>query len=172
MQAAALSDPGRVSFRSDCQPCVRACKGTVKSETNAKRKHARLYNVLLPMIEGIANDDMVWMPAHTSAADVGTKQRGDGRLLTAIDRASNDRADTHAKLAVAEHRVPEAVRERDVKQAKIIEQVARWIGQATFSANNQPSHPPRDTAAMKPKLRKHKAEKKKPNIAEARPESL
>ena len=112
------------------------------------------------MLEGLADDDMVWMPAHTSAADVGTKRRGDGRLLTAIDRCSNDRADTHAKLAVAEHRVPEAICERDPKQAVVIEQVARWIGQATLSANNQPTHPPRDTAATKPKHRGLKATKR------------
>ena len=32
----------------------------------------------------------------------------------------------------------------------VIEEVARWIGHATFSANNQPSHPKRDTAAARP----------------------
>ena len=125
MQAAALSGPGHVTFRSDCQPCVKACRGTLKTEANAKRKHARLYNSLLQIIEGIAEDDMVWMPAHTKATDVDSKRRGDGRFLTDIDRATNDRADTYAKLAVAEHRVPEATRERDFKQAKTIEQVVR-----------------------------------------------
>ena len=172
LQAAALSDPGRVAFRSDCQPCVKACKGSLKTEANAKRKHARLYNALLPIIEDTADDDIVWMPAHTKASDVGIKKRGDGRPLTSTDRAANDRADTHAKLAVAEHRVPEAVRERDLKQDKVIEQVARWIGHATFSANNQPFYPKRDTAAQKPKFRKHVAARSKASIVGARPANL
>ena len=96
MQAAALAEPGRVSFRSDCQPCVKACKGTLKSETNAKKKHARLYNLLLPMLEGIPEEDMLWIPAHTTDKDVGKKKRGDGQPLTAIDRASNALSDKHA----------------------------------------------------------------------------
>ena len=69
LQAAALAEPGKVDFKSDCQPCVNACKGTLKTETNAKKKHARLYNLLLPMLEGLPDDDLVWMPAHTTAKD-------------------------------------------------------------------------------------------------------
>jgi ribonuclease HI len=151
MQAAAISEPGRVAFRSDCQPCVKACKGTLKSETNAKKKHARLYNLLLPMIEDLPEDDIAWMPAHTGVKDVGVRRRGDGQPLTAIDRVSNELADKHAKLSVAEHRVPEAKRTHQEQQASIVEEVAKWVGRARFSANNQPSHPLRDTAAREPK---------------------
>ena len=77
LQAAAIAEPGKLCFRSDCQPCVKACKGSVESEANAKKKHAIIYNQLLPMLEGLGDEDMVWMPAHTSKADVGTKRRGD-----------------------------------------------------------------------------------------------
>ena len=106
------------------------------------------------MLEGVEHSSLTWMPARTSAKQVGVRRKGDGQLLTAIDRASNDIADKHAKLAVAEHRVPEAIRTHHDQQAKVIEEVARWIGQATYSANNQPSHPKRDTAADRPKGKK------------------
>ena len=46
LQAAALAQPGGVTFNSDCQPCIKACKGSLKSEASAKKKHARIYNVL------------------------------------------------------------------------------------------------------------------------------
>jgi hypothetical protein len=96
----------------------------LKTETSAKRKHARIYNQLLPLLEGASNETVTWMPAHTATTDVGTKRGGEERLLTDIDRKTNGLADTHAKLAVAEHRVPEALRERAIKQAELIECVA------------------------------------------------
>ena len=110
--------------------------------------------MLLPMLEGVAHSNLTWMPAHTTAKHVGVRRKGDGQLLAAIDRATNAIADEHAKIAVAEHRVPEAVREHQNQRAKIIDEVATWIGHATFSANNQPSHPKRDTAAARPKKKK------------------
>ena len=91
LQAAMVSEPGRVSFKSDCQPCVRACKSSLKNETTAKRKHARIYNQLLPLLDGASDETMTWMRAHTSAIDVGSKRCGDGRLLTAIDMTGQTR---------------------------------------------------------------------------------
>ena len=128
---------------------MKACKGTLKAETNAKKKHARIYNLLLPMLEGLPEDVLLWMPAHTTEKDIGKKKWGDGQPLTAIDRTSNALADKHAKIAVAEHRVTEAKRTHQEQQASAVEEVCKWIGRATFSANNQPSHPIRDTAAKK-----------------------
>ena len=100
------------------------------------------------MLEGLPEDDLIWMPVHTTEKDVGRKRRGDGQPLTAIDRTTNALADKHATLAVAEHRVTEARRTHQEQQASAVEEVAKWIGRATFSANNQPSHTKRDTAAM------------------------
>ena len=109
---------------SDCQPCIKACKGDLKTETSSKKKHARLYNVLLPMLEGVGPDNLTWMPAHTAKKQFGVIRKGNGQLMTTIDRTSNELADKHAKLAVAEHRVPEAVRAHHEEQAKVIEEVA------------------------------------------------
>ena len=122
------------------------------------------------MLEGVGYDELTWMPAQTSKKQVGVLRKGDGQLLTAIDRASNELADKHAKLAVAEHRVPEAARAHCDQQIAVIEDVARWIGHATFSANNQPSHPKRDTAAARPK--KKSGTKTKSKHVELRPAHL
>ena len=92
------------------------------------------------------------MPTHTTDKDIGKKKRGDGQPLTAIERASNALA---------------AKRTHQDQQASIVEDVAKWIGRATFSANNQPSHPTRDTAARKPKGGKGRVKKVK-RIVEAR----
>ena len=119
------------------------------------------------MLDGVGHDELTWMPAHTSKKQIGVVRNGDGQFLTAIDRASNELADKHAKLAVAEHRVPEAARMHYDQQAAVIEEVARWIGHATFSANNQPSHPKRDTAAARPK--KKSGTKTKSKHVELRP---
>ena len=35
LQAAALAQPGQIEFMSDCQPCIKACKGNLKTETNS-----------------------------------------------------------------------------------------------------------------------------------------
>ena len=37
--------------------------------------------------------------------------------------------------------------------------MAKWIGQAPFRANKQPSHPKRDTAAARPKKKKGRTKK-------------
>ena len=73
------------------------------------------------MLEDVDPNDLTWMPAHTAKKQVGVMRKGDGQLLTASDRASNELADKHTKLAVAEHRVPEAVRAHYDQQAKAIE---------------------------------------------------
>ena len=76
LQAAALAQPGGVTFNSDCQPCIEACKGSLKSEASAKKKNARIYNVLLPMLDGVGHDELTWMPAHTTKkTDMGYAQR-------------------------------------------------------------------------------------------------
>ena len=99
-------------------------------------------------------------------------RNGDGQLLTAIDRASSELVDKHAKIAVAEHRVPEAARTHYDQQAAVIEEVARWIGHATSSAKNQPSHPTRDIAAARPKKRRGKKTTLRPDQVELRPAHL
>ena len=154
---------------SDCQSCVKACKGTFKTETNAKKTHARIYSMLLQMLKGVPHSNLTWMPTYTAAKQVGVRRKGDGQLLTAIDRVTSELADKHAKIAVAEHRVPEATRTHHEQQAKVIEEVAKWIGQAIFSANNQPSHPKRDTVAARPRKKKNEPRGKGTERIELRP---
>ena len=92
---------------------------------------------------------MVWMPAHTSEADVGRACLGDGSRLTAFDRKGNSEADRLAKLAVQTHRVPKAVRVLVKEQGRLIEHTARWVAWATWAASHQSVRPSRDTEASR-----------------------
>ena len=80
--------------------------------------------------------DVAWMPAHTSATDVGISVLSDGTTLTANDRRGNEEADRLAKIAAAQHRVPECIRMRMAAEMEIAVQLKRWIGQATAIAGN------------------------------------
>ena len=77
--------------------------------TSAKRVLARVYGMLLPALDDVGLDRILWMPAHKSAAHVGKLRLSNGDLLTKADVKGNDGADSGAKEGVEEHRVPFAV---------------------------------------------------------------
>ena len=78
---------------------------------------------------------MVWMPAHTSGAQVGCLRLSNGELLTRTDRLSNDEADKLAKAAAREGRVPLVIREGIQRELERLTAIATWVGQATALAN-------------------------------------
>lgn len=75
--------------------------------------------------------------------------KGDGTALAHEDKAFNALVDHNAKLAVAEHRTPEGIRERAKQMTEDVLSVAGWVGQAMFAANNQTCLPHRDTSATR-----------------------
>ena len=75
-------------------------------------------------LDQVPLSSVVWMPAHTKESDVGAKTLSDGSLLTERDRRGNDRADTLAKMAVGEHRLPDILRLQIAMLNKHAEQVA------------------------------------------------
>ena len=72
LQAAHHRTPD-VPLRIDCEPCVNAVRRGVKWATTGKRKHARVHALLLAALEDTPAELVVWMPAHTSEADVEVK---------------------------------------------------------------------------------------------------
>ena len=80
--------------------------------------------------------ELLWMPAHTKAADVGTARLSDGSLLSCRDRAANDAADHLAKRAAESHRVPKNVRKTVQLRERLAVWAAKTLAVATFAANN------------------------------------
>ena len=70
-----------------------------------KRALARVYGLFLPALEDTCLSCVLSMPAHKSAAHVGTLMLSNGDLLTKNDVKAIDIADGLAKQAVEEHRV-------------------------------------------------------------------
>jgi hypothetical protein len=94
-------------------------------------------------------DAMVWMPAHTTEADVGRSYLGNGSRLTHMDRKGNDEADRLVKLTVEAHRVPKQVRDMVKELHLVVEKTARWVAKATYAGGHQTVKPFRDTDASR-----------------------
>ena len=79
--------------------------------------------------------DLAWMPAHTTAADVGCRFFSKGELLSARDRRGNDLADALAKQAVEAQRVPRRIRNAIHEQEREVTEMAWWVARTTVEAN-------------------------------------
>ena len=110
---------------------------------------ARVHQYLAIAFDDTPIADVVWMPAHTTADDVGVKRLGNGEYLSAFHRYGNDEADKWAKWAVEEHRVPEHIRQELKDLHSKVLKVAKWIGVATWHANHSSGKPGRDTGASR-----------------------
>ncbi len=111
LQAATVAEPGS-EFRLDCKPCLDAIEWGPSCATSATRPQARVFNVLFAAIGDTPAESFVRMPAHCGMDDVGRVRLSHGSRLTELDRQANELADTSAKEAVKEHRVPVTVRKR------------------------------------------------------------
>ena len=110
---------------------------------------ARVHQLLAIAFDDTPACNVVWMPAHTTEADVGVKRLGNGEYLSAFHRYGNDEADKWAKWAVQEHRVPEHIRQEIKDLHSKVLKAAKWIGAATWHANHSSGKPGRDTGASR-----------------------
>ena len=78
-----------------------------------------------------------WTPAHLGKDDVGRARKGDGAVVTAVDKQSNDLADGLAKEGVEFDRVLQSDLHRWEDQMARVKARAIWIGRATHDANNR-----------------------------------
>ena len=136
LQAMSLAVPG-TQYRSDCKPCVDLLRGPRDRAVRPGNSHARVMNLLFAANDDGSNQDVVWVPAHTTELDVGRPRLGDGSLLTRTDREANDRADTLAKAQAAVHRpVPRHIREQVTEHKRATAQLVQWVGIAAWEAGN------------------------------------
>ena len=127
--------------RIGCKQCVDAFHKGMAWVTTDKGKHARVHLLMLDAWDDIDPEAVVWMPSHTGKDSVGTTLLGNGQAMTAIDRRGNAQADVLAKQAVEEHRVPQSCRDMLSQQGKLAADTLKWIGEASYLANNYPEAP-------------------------------
>ena len=148
-EASSRALPGTV-FKVDCKPCVDMIKAGLSVAGQGKRLLARVFWLIFTSIDDSAAECVVWMPAHTSADEVGVRKIGNGTRLTATDRFGNAEADRLLKLGVEAQRVLEQVREEVQRQADLQYDLATWLGQvATTAGNWLGGGPARDPAASR-----------------------
>ena len=124
------------SLRSDRKAVVDTYNGGRATATAAADEHARLWCMIFAACDDGPLPELVWMPAHTSAADVGRARLSNGCALTTRDRSANDAADHLAKRGAETHRVDKLVRREAKLRDRLAEWAARSLAVTTFAANN------------------------------------
>ena len=136
--------PG-AKIRPDCLAVEQTFQHGKAWATAPERPLARVWVLIFACVDDAPDSvDLSWMPAHTTEADVGRARLSNGQLLTTVDRTANAAADSHAKQAAREVRVPLEVRRRVDKAALEVYYIAKWLGVVTARANGMPSTPERD----------------------------
>ena len=147
-------------FRSDRKAVVDTFGAGKAQATSAGDEHARLWELIFATCDGADPPQLLWMPAHTSAADVGRARMSNGQFLTTRDRSANDAADTLAKRGAELHRVPKDVRKMVKLRDLLAVWAARTLGIVTHAANHAPcpngGKPLRDSAGL-PRAARRKA---------------
>lgn len=153
-QAGLKAEPGS-SIRSDCKPCVDTIiEGKVVS-CSSKRPLARVNSLMHHVLDDAGPNSVVWMPAHTTEASIGTKKLSDGSVLTATDRKTNGRADEQAKIAAEAVRAPPEMRQDLDDYWQNIEDASIWLGMVTWMAGNMQGPVKRDSGASALKAMQH-----------------
>ena len=158
LQAALKAMPGACSYKVVCEPCVKAVHIGVSAATAACKVNARVHALMLAALEDTPPEDVVWMPAHKGASQVGKLFCGNGVPLTALDLKGNALADKLAKRAVKQHRVDSSDVAAWSKLCDDTRSMAMWIARATHLANNAEAYPFKDSEASRSKAEaaKHK----------------
>ena len=87
-----FADLARKLF-TDCQTVQRGVRRGIEWAQGANRRYSRIWTALhVDLDEGVQAETIHWMPAHTSAASVGTVRCSDGTVL--IDKMRSATADT------------------------------------------------------------------------------
>ncbi len=133
----------------DSLAVLKALKAGRSRATAHDRPLARIMATLYTYFDH--SDDaanVVWLPGHTSAADVGRATLSDGSVLSALDHAMNGRADVLAKAAARPGRACPAARAAHAARQLLTDRYARHLGRVTRMANNAGEPPLRDSAAV------------------------
>ena len=113
-QAGLYALPGSTFFVG-CLPSVDAFHAGPVACSADNKPLARVHAFMHHALDDVPKDSVIWTPAHPWPGACGTAVRGDGFLVQEVDVGANGEADRYAKLAVLEHRLPEAIR-RQLKE--------------------------------------------------------
>ena len=136
LMAAINTDPFTRLF-GDCLSVVQGAKRGPQWAQAPHRKLARAWMPLAAALDGY-EDRCIWVPAHTSASDVGVRIKGDGTVLSELDRSMNEYVDTLAKQEAKQDRVCEGRRKAVMSRAERLTAIATWLGTCTVAANAWP----------------------------------
>ena len=150
LMAARAAAPGSV-YVTDSLNCADAYRKGVKWALAPCRPLARvwrlLFSTLRPVVGSTNGQPLItWMPAHTTAASVGTVRKSDDTWLTKTDQEANAVADALANAAAHGVRVLVATRAAIAATYSVTYHAAQFLGRATFAANHHPCFPHRDSA--------------------------
>ena len=133
------------AFRTDSLNCVTALRRGKDWAIGPMRPSARVWKCFFRDIPVIDPNAFVWIPAHCSAAAIGTRKLGDGSTMTHTDWSANRHADLLAKKAALEFRSTEAVRAAIAATRNDVTLLAEYIGRTTWVANNHQGDVKRDS---------------------------
>jgi hypothetical protein len=159
LNATQCSFPGS-SFHVDCKAVQLGAKNGPEWAAAPVRKLARAW---IPAADALqdSGSEVVWMPAHCSHKSVGVALLSDGRLMTDTDLQTNGLVDVLAKDEAKKYPPSEADKKAVTFSSRLVECIARWIGQCTHAANSFPTEGEggktvkiRDSTAMRARKRK------------------
>ena len=127
---------------SDCLSVVNRFKAGRAAATSSAVSLARLWGTIFDLCDSFSDPaaqvKLEWMPAHTSAAQVGHARKGNGVKLTTLDRRGNNEADRLAKKGARSHAVPLWKQAQFKTAERVALRAALQLGVTTFAANNHP----------------------------------
>ena len=150
-QSLLCSIPELCEYWPDCYPVKLAVDKGAAVALDPRNPLARVHGMIHTALEGVNTEVVGWMPAHLTKADLGhgMAKKSNGEAVTEQDQWGNDVADKLAKLGAEHHRVPPEEVRIWKKAQRVAKDRAKWIGQATYAANNSDSFPFRDNEASR-----------------------
>jgi hypothetical protein len=126
---------------TDCLNLLTFLEGGQQAAGASHKPLARLWNMIFPLCDdmvcaSIINKLLIWMPSHNAVSSIGTALRSDGKYVTAIDWRANRLVDRLAKLAAAQHGVPDIAMRIFGQAHKAAEYCAAFLGTVTHRANH------------------------------------
>ena len=133
LNAAYIASPGS-SFLIDCKAVQ---LGAAKGQHWASAPSRRFGRAWAPLASALDDpgSQVVWMPAHCTANDVGRKTLSNGERLTSVDLEANSLVDNLAKRGAAEQDVQRCIKQKSLRHNVRVDVVATWLGQCTVFAN-------------------------------------
>ena len=134
MVLASMPLPQRIF--TDCKTVQVGVRSSAQWASSAKRRYARIWTVVHAGLDG--GDEahrVVWMPAHTSRDRIGEAKCGDGSVVDEHMWSANQLADLLAKRGAAQVAHSAAFIGGIASKAKLVTELAIYIGRLTHEAN-------------------------------------